>query len=129
MAFDQSQLRRGCLELKIVSGIMRDGTPFDAPYISLLPLERAVPRLNLTLRDKARERYQCICLGRIADVSDETVVRLDQSVPPLGFVLNAHRAYEGYLKAVTGSVEARLEAFQCDAEDRYRVAGCRTKII
>ena len=29
MAFDQSQLRQGRLELEMVSGIMPDGTPFE----------------------------------------------------------------------------------------------------
>ncbi len=185
MSFDQSQLRQGRLELENVSGIMPDGTPFDAPHASPLPreidvpedavgkliwltlpnmaqndrdvgldddaslryvlieekgvadtasvsrieepLEIAVPRLELTLRDKAREGYQCICLGRVADVSDGTVVTLDQSVPPVGLVLTAHRAFEGYLKAVTGSVEARLEVLERYAADPTSGGGMQDK--
>lgn len=90
-------------------------------------LEIAVPRLELTLRDKAREGYQCICLGRVADVSDGTVVTLDQSVPPVGLILTAHRAYEGYLKAVTGSVEARLEVLERYAADPTSGGGMQDK--
>ncbi|MCF6445748.1 type VI secretion system baseplate subunit TssK [Nereida sp. MMG025] len=90
-------------------------------------IEIAIPRLELTLRDKPREGYQCICLGRIADVSDGTVVTLDQSVPPTGLVLTAHRAYEGYLKAVTGSVEARLEVLERYAADPTSGGGMQDK--
>ncbi|QUJ78122.1 type VI secretion system baseplate subunit TssK [Sulfitobacter albidus] len=90
-------------------------------------LEIAVPRLELTLRDKAREGYQCICLGRVADVSDGTIVTLDQSMPPTGLVLAAHRAFEGYLKAVTGSVEARLEVLERYAADPTSGGGMQDK--
>lgn len=185
LSFDQNQLRQGRLELENVSGIMPDGTPFDAPHTSPLPdeidvpeeavgkhiwltlpnlaqndrdvgledeasmryvlteekgvadtsaasrieesLEIAVPRLELTLRDKAREGYQCICLGRIADVNDGTVVTLDQSVPPVGLIMSVHRAYEGYLKAVTGSVEARLEVLERYAADPTSGGGMQDK--
>lgn len=185
LKFDHSQLRQGRLELEVVSGIMPDGTPFDAPHTSPLPkeidvpeaavgqmiwltlpnlaqndrdigldddaslryllieeqgvadtssasrieesLEIAVPRLELTLRSKAREGYQCICLGRIADVSDGTVVTLDQSMPPVGLVLTAHRAYEGYLKATTGAVEARLEVLERYAADPTSGGGMQDK--
>ena len=90
-------------------------------------LEIAVPRLELILRDKAREGYQCICLGRIADVSDGTVVTLDQSMPPVGLILSAHRAYEGYLKATTGAVEARLEVLERYAADPTSGGGMQDK--
>ncbi|MEL6887216.1 MAG: type VI secretion system baseplate subunit TssK [Pseudomonadota bacterium] len=185
LSFDQGQLRQGRLELEQVSGIMPDGTPFDAPHNSPLPreidvpedavgkmiwltlpnqaqndrdvgigddasmrfvlseergvadttaasrieesVEIAVPRLELTLRDRPREGYQCICLGRVADVSDGTVVTLDQATPPTGLVLAVHRAYEGYLKAVTGSVEARLEVLERYAADPTSGGGMQDK--
>lgn len=90
-------------------------------------IEIAAPRLELTLRQKPRDRYQCIGLGRIADVSDGTAVTLDQSVPPTGLVLTAHRAYKGYLKAVTGSVEARLEVLERYAADPTSGGGMQDK--
>lgn len=90
-------------------------------------LEVAVPRLELALRDRPREGYQCICLGRVADVSDGTVVTLDQSVPPTGMLISAHRAYEGYLKTVIGSVEARLEVLERYAADPTSGGGMQDK--
>lgn len=90
-------------------------------------LEIAVPRMELTLRDKAREGYQCIPLGRVADVSDGTVVTLDQSVPPVGIVISAHRAYEGYLKAAVGAVEARIEVLERYAADPTSGGGFQDK--
>ncbi|MEL6690913.1 MAG: type VI secretion system baseplate subunit TssK, partial [Pseudomonadota bacterium] len=75
-------------------------------------VEIATPRLELALRDKPREGYQCLALGRIADVSDGKVVTLDQNTPPTGLILGVHRAYEGFLKSVIGSVEARLEVLE-----------------
>ncbi|PJI84225.1 type VI secretion system protein ImpJ [Yoonia maricola] len=90
-------------------------------------LEIAVPRLELTLRDKAREGYQCICLGRVADVSDGTVVTLDQSMPPTGLILAAHRTYEGYLKAAIGAIEARIEVLERYAADPTSGGGFQDK--
>ncbi|MGJ8603745.1 MAG: type VI secretion system baseplate subunit TssK [Marivita sp.] len=90
-------------------------------------IEVAVPRLELTLRDKAKEGFQCIALGRIADVSDGKVVTLDQNTPPTGLVLSAHRAFEGYLKSVIGSVEARLEVLERYAADPTSGGGMQDK--
>lgn len=185
MAFDQGQLRLGRLELERISGIMPDGTPFDAPHTAPLPqeidvpeeavgktiwltlpnmsqnerdtgmpdeastryvlqeereiadvtavarteeaLEVAVPRLELVLRDTPREGYQCIALGRIADVNDGTIVTLDQTAPPTGLILKSHRAYEGYLKAVVGAVEARLQVLDRYAADPTSGGGMQDK--
>lgn len=90
-------------------------------------IEVAVPRLELTLRDKEKEGFQCISLGRIADVSDGKVVTLDQNTPPTGLVLSSHRAYEGYLKSVIGSVEARLEVLERYAADPTSGGGMQDK--
>lgn len=91
------------------------------------PVEIAVPRLELALRDKPREGYQCIALGRIGDVSDGKVVTLDQNTPPTGLILGVHRAYEGYLKSVIGSVEARLEVLERFAADPTSGGGMQDK--
>jgi type VI secretion system protein ImpJ len=53
----------------------------------------------------------------VADVRDGSVVTLDQTIPPVGLVLEAHRAYEGYLKTVIGAIEARLEVLARYAAD------------
>lgn len=185
LGFDQAQLRQGRIELEKVTGILPDGTPFDAPHTSPLPreidvpeeavgkyiwltlpnsaqndrdvgmpddastryvlrdeagvadvsapsrteasVEVAVPRLELTLRDKPREGYQCISLGRIADVSDGKVVTIDQNTPPTGLTLSVHRAYEGYLKTVIGSVEAKLEVLERYAADPTSGGGFQDK--
>lgn len=185
MSFDENQLRLGRLELEKVSGILPDGTPFDAPHTSPLPreiqvnesatgktiwltvpniaqnerevgmpedmstryilveeqgvtdvtavsrtedqLEVAVPRLELVIRDTPREGYQCIPLGRIVDVQDGAVVTLDKTEPPVGLIISCHRAYTGFLKAVIGAVEARLEVLARYAADPTSGGGMQDK--
>jgi len=90
-------------------------------------LEVSVPRFELALRDKAKAGYQCIALGQIADISDGKVITLDQNVPPTGLILSAHRAYEGYLKDVIASVEARLEVLERYAADPTSGGGFQDK--
>ncbi|MGR3468208.1 MAG: type VI secretion system baseplate subunit TssK, partial [Shimia sp.] len=90
-------------------------------------VEIAVPRLELALRDTPREGYQSLSLGRVADVSDGKVVTLDQTVPPTGLVIGVHRAFEGYLKSVTGAVEARLEVLERYAADPSSGGGMQDK--
>lgn len=90
-------------------------------------IEIAVPRMELALRDSAPEGYQSIKLGRIADVSDGTVVTLDQTEPPTGLVLECHRAYEGYLKSAVGSIEAKIEVLERYAADPTSGGGMQDK--
>ena len=90
-------------------------------------VEIAVPRLELVLRDKPREGYQSIALARVADVSDGKVVTLDKNTPPTGLIIGVHRAYEGYLKSVTGAVEARLEVLERYAADPTSGGGMQDK--
>lgn len=79
-------------------------------------IEIANPRLEITLRKSPKPGYQCIPLGRIADIRDG-VVSLDDTVPPTGLILTAHPAYEGYLSRVIGWVEAKLESLARFASD------------
>ncbi|CUH75073.1 type VI secretion protein, family [Tritonibacter multivorans] len=90
-------------------------------------LEIAVPRLQLMLRDTAPEGYQSLELGQVAEVRDGTVVTLDQTMPPTGLNLSCHRAYEGYLKAVIGAVEARVEVLERYAADPSTGGGMQGK--
>ena len=90
-------------------------------------LEIAVPRLELSIRDKAPDGFQAICLGWVSDVRDGTVVTLDQTVPPVGLVLDCHRAYQGYLKTTIGAIEARLEVLERYAADPSSAGGMQDK--
>lgn len=185
LEFNESQLRLGKIELRRVSGIMPDGTPFDAPHTSPLPLEIrvaedtvgktiwltlpniaqnardiglredqgtryvlveeaevvdvvavsqteealeiAVPRLELAVRDTSPDGYQCIPIGRIADISDGVVISIDPTVPPVALVIKAHPALEGYLKTALGAVEARLEVLDRYAADPTSGGGMQDK--
>lgn len=185
LSFDQNQLRQGKIEIERVAGIFADGTPFDAPNTSPLPveipvpedatgkmiwltvpnlaqnerdigmdedlgtrfllreergvadnssvsriedeIEIAVPRLELVIRDTPRDGYQCIPLGRIVDIQDSAVVTLDPTEPPVGLTISCHRAYAAFLKAVVGSVEARLEVLARYAADPTSGGGMQDK--
>ncbi|MQQ10641.1 type VI secretion system baseplate subunit TssK [Epibacterium sp. SM1979] len=90
-------------------------------------LEIAAPRLELMLRATAPEGYQSLELGQVAEVRDGTVVALDQTMPPTGMSISCHRAYESYLSAVIGAVEARVEVLERYAADPSSAGGMQGK--
>ena len=50
LAVDDSQLSQGRIELQKAVGVFADGTPFDAPFVSPLPLEISVPEDSIGKR-------------------------------------------------------------------------------
>ncbi|MEO1422960.1 MAG: type VI secretion system baseplate subunit TssK [Pseudomonadota bacterium] len=172
--FDRDMLQQGRIGLRALTGILPDGTPFDAPDAAPLPapcdvpedaaglmvwltlpdanptgedvgvaveatgsryrleaetvadttaiarsehvVEIAVPRLELAVRETPRPGYQCLRLGRIADVRDG-VVTLDDTISPPALVLAAHPTLNGFLSRVIGWVETKLESLSRYASD------------
>ena len=70
-------------------------------------VEIATPRLELALRRSPRPGHQNLPIGRINEMRDG-VISLDDTMPPVGLILSAHPAYQGYLTRVIGWVESKV---------------------
>ncbi|MEO0989931.1 MAG: type VI secretion system baseplate subunit TssK [Pseudomonadota bacterium] len=79
-------------------------------------LEIAEPRLELDIRKTTKPGYQCLQIGKIMEVRDQTVI-LDQDFAPAVLSCQAHPVVSGWLDRVIGWVETKLESLARYAAD------------
>ncbi len=79
-------------------------------------IELAHPRLELDVRKTPKPGYQCLQIGRIAEIRDG-VITMDDTFAPPALVLTAHPVITGWLDRVIGWVETKLESLSRYAAD------------
>ncbi len=80
------------------------------------PVEVALPRLELDVRQTAKPGYQCLRIARINEVRDG-VISLDDTLPPPALIVAVHPVMMGYLSRVIGWIEAKLGSLARYAAD------------
>jgi type VI secretion system protein ImpJ len=80
------------------------------------PVEVAFPRLELDIRQTAKPGYQCLRIARINEVRD-SVISLDDTMPPPALILAVHPVMLGFLSRVVGWIEAKLTSLARYAAD------------